>query len=148
MTGIYIHVPFCKRKCPYCSFYSVEYDEGLCESYVIALKRNIEKYKGEAVFIDTVYFGGGTPSLLTPYQVRDILKSVNESFILAPEMEITMEANPSSVDFDKLCDLITESPDSAVLVIRFDNIIFLLNILYILIIIVFRIYSYPIIIHF
>lgn len=103
MTGIYIHVPFCKRKCPYCSFYSVEYDEGLAEAYVLALKRNIEKYKGEAVFVDTVYFGGGTPSLLKPMQIFSILKSIRDSFVLSPDTEITMEANPSSVDFDKLC---------------------------------------------
>lgn len=103
MTGIYIHVPFCKRKCPYCSFYSVEYDEGLADAFVLAVKRNIEKYKGEAIFADTVYFGGGTPSLLSPLQIRDILKSVRESFVLAPDTEITMEANPSSVDFEKLC---------------------------------------------
>lgn len=103
MIGIYIHIPFCKRKCPYCSFYSVEYDEELVQAYVLALKRNIEKYKGEAIFADTVYFGGGTPSLLSPLQIKDILKSVKESFVLAPDTEITMEANPSSVDFDKLC---------------------------------------------
>lgn len=103
MTGIYIHIPFCKRKCPYCSFYSVEYDKELAEAYVLALRRNIEKYKGEAIFVDTVYFGGGTPSLLSPLQIRDILKSVKESFVLAPDTEITMEANPSSVDSDKLC---------------------------------------------
>ena len=103
MTGIYIHVPFCRRKCPYCSFYSIPYDEGLAEAYVCALKRNIEKYKGEAVFADTVYFGGGTPSMLSPAQIRDVLKSVKESFVLAPDTEITMEANPSGVDFSKLC---------------------------------------------
>ncbi len=103
MVGIYIHVPFCKRKCPYCSFYSVEYDEKIAEAYVSALKRNIEKYKGQAIFADTVYFGGGTPSLLSPLQIFSILQSVRKSFILAPETEITMEANPSSVDFDKLC---------------------------------------------
>lgn len=103
MTGIYIHIPFCKRKCPYCSFYSVEYDEGLCEAYVYALKRNIEKYKGEAVIVDTVYFGGGTPSMLTPLQIKSILASVKDSFVLSPDTEITMEANPSSVDYEKLC---------------------------------------------
>lgn len=103
MVGIYIHVPFCKRKCPYCSFYSVEYDKELCEAYVCALKRNIEKYKDEAIFVDTIYFGGGTPSLLSPLQINSILYSIRQSFVLSPDTEITMEANPSSVDFDKLC---------------------------------------------
>lgn len=104
LTGIYIHVPFCKRKCPYCDFYSVTYDEGMAEAYVCAVKRNLDRYRDSAVFVDTVYFGGGTPSLLSPEQIGDILSSVRKNFIVAPETEITMEANPSSVDFEKLCD--------------------------------------------
>ena len=103
MNGIYIHIPFCKRKCPYCSFYSVEYDEALADAYVCALRRNIEKYKDEAIFADTVYFGGGTPSLLSPLQINEILTAVRQSFIMPDDVEITIEANPSSVDYEKLC---------------------------------------------
>lgn len=104
MTGIYIHVPFCLRKCPYCDFYSITYDKELSDAYVSALKRNFQRYKKDAVIVDTVYFGGGTPSLLSPEQISDIIQSLKTNFVFTPEVEITMEANPSSVDFEKLCE--------------------------------------------
>ena len=99
--GIYIHVPFCLRKCPYCDFYSVKYDEYMMSKYVDAVCRNIERYKGHGITADTVYFGGGTPSLLAPFQVQRILDSINKSFKLGSP-EITLEANPCSVDSEKL----------------------------------------------
>ena len=67
MTGIYIHVPFCKRKCPYCDFYSVCRPE-LYEDYTQAVCRNIEAFKGRDIKCDTIYFGGGTPSVLSAEQ--------------------------------------------------------------------------------
>ena len=100
-VGIYIHVPFCLRKCPYCDFYSVEYDDITVQKYVYAVCRNIEKYKDMGVKVDTVYFGGGTPSLLTPEQVGMILNCISDNFITVSP-EITLEANPCSVNFDKL----------------------------------------------
>ena len=102
MTGIYIHIPFCLRKCPYCDFYSVRIDNGLLESYIDALCRNFraEKYRG--VKADTIYFGGGTPSVLTGGQVRRIIQGLYESFCIADDAEITIEANPCTVDRDKL----------------------------------------------
>lgn len=102
MTGIYIHVPFCKRKCPYCDFYSVEEDKGLMEAYICALKRNFNRYKKEAVICDTIYFGGGTPSLLEPFEIGEILASIKKNFVVTDNAEITIEANPSSLDFEKL----------------------------------------------
>ena len=102
MTGIYIHVPFCLRKCPYCDFYSRSYSPELAESYVSAAKRSISAYSGMGITADTVYFGGGTPSLLTPGQVSEILDSISDSVTLCSP-EITLEANPSSISSEKLC---------------------------------------------
>jgi oxygen-independent coproporphyrinogen-3 oxidase len=87
--GLYIHVPFCEKKCRYCDFYSVTQTE-LVTEYTKAVKRNIENY-GDINF-DTVYFGGGTPSLLSPVQIDDILQSVKKT----RGCEITLECNPNS----------------------------------------------------
>lgn len=97
MTGIYIHVPFCKRKCPYCGFYSVEYDAELKSDYIRALKRSMEPYRHSEIEADTVYFGGGTPSLLTPDEIGDILNEIRCTFVLKSDSQITLEANPTSV---------------------------------------------------
>lgn len=102
MLGIYIHVPFCLRKCPYCAFYSIAYSESLKDAYVKAVARNIRKYSDMHLPCDTVYFGGGTPSLLTPRDIYTILEAVRTGFNLSPSSEITMEANPSSVTSDSL----------------------------------------------
>lgn len=103
--SIYIHIPFCEQKCPYCDFYSVsnsnEYD-----SYVENLKRLIayysNKYKRK---IATVYFGGGTPSVLKADRLVEILKAVKDNFSIDINAEITVEVNPCSsrdLDFYKL----------------------------------------------
>lgn len=102
MLGIYIHIPFCLRKCPYCAFYSKAYNEQLIKSYVSALIRNIKSYKPKQLPADTVYFGGGTPSLLSVNDVRALISALSESFKLSLDCEITLEANPSSVDYEKL----------------------------------------------
>ena len=100
MTGIYIHVPFCKRKCPYCDFYSVCRPE-LYEDYIQAVCRNIEAFKGRDIKCDTIYFGGGTPSVLSAEQVGRIIDTAGKCFDLC-QPEITLEANPSSVDREKM----------------------------------------------
>lgn len=102
MLGIYIHVPFCLRKCPYCAFYSISYSESLKDSYVSAIAQNIRKYSELALPCDTVYFGGGTPSLLTPQDIHTIMEAISQSFNLSPTSEVTMEANPSSVTPESL----------------------------------------------
>lgn len=101
MTGIYIHVPFCLRKCPYCDFYSEVYGAELAERYVQAVCRNIAALKSDDISADTVYFGGGTPSLLSLGQLYRILDAVQKSVHLY-DPEITLEANPSSTDNEKL----------------------------------------------
>lgn len=104
-AGIYIHVPFCLRKCPYCAFYSVKYCADTAQRYKEAVIRNIvgygERYRG-CLPVDTVYFGGGTPSLLSPFEVSEILESIRRSFRLSPGAEITLEVNPCTVDLSHM----------------------------------------------
>lgn len=105
MTGIYIHIPFCARKCPYCDFYSVKYRQDLAEAYVAALCRNIARLRGLEISADSVYFGGGTPALLSGGQLQKILQAVRDSVQLkAPE--ITLEANPANLTDRKIGELL------------------------------------------
>ena len=93
--GLYIHVPFCRRKCVYCDFYSLSGREGMIDAYVNAVIRNIKAYGGR---YDTVYFGGGTPSLLSPEHIYSILSSAD----IEMGAEISAECNPDSVTAEKL----------------------------------------------
>ena len=92
-AGIYLHIPFCVKKCPYCDFYSLPYSEPLKDRYVAALLRDINSVEGRPA-ADSVYFGGGTPSLLDPADFSAILSAISEKFTLSPESEITAELNP------------------------------------------------------
>lgn len=103
--GLYIHVPFCGRKCRYCAFYSDCYSPVLAEEYVNAVIRNIRHYSDKNQVVDTLYFGGGTPSLLTPMQLERIISTAVESFNLTEDAEITLEANPNTINPQKLCEL-------------------------------------------
>jgi oxygen-independent coproporphyrinogen-3 oxidase len=113
-TGIYIHIPFCRSRCSYCDFATGQYDSGLSERYVRALVKEISTFTATHTTtrdslsdgsreadasqeIDTIYFGGGTPSLLTPAQVELILATVRENFRVTSDAEITMEMNPGTV---------------------------------------------------
>lgn len=100
--GIYIHVPFCGKKCAYCDFYSESYKKDTVSQYVDAVIRNLKFYSDKSKITDTVYFGGGTPSLLSPEQIGRILDKINNSFILSENPEITLETNPNTVDSEKL----------------------------------------------
>ncbi len=103
--GIYLHIPFCRGKCPYCDFYSLQADEALQRRYLGALGEQIRQW-GEALPrpVSSVYFGGGTPSLLDAAALADLLQTLRGSFSLLPDAEITMECNPSdAADFDFRC---------------------------------------------
>ncbi len=100
--GIYIHVPFCGRKCPYCDFYSVPYSAGTVRDYTDAVLRNIRHYSEPERAVSTLYFGGGTPSLLTPEQLGSIISEVRKNFRLSGSAEITLEANPNTLTPEKL----------------------------------------------
>ncbi|HEX8355226.1 MAG TPA: radical SAM family heme chaperone HemW [Pyrinomonadaceae bacterium] len=98
-AGIYIHVPFCRSRCSYCDFATGAYEGALAESYVRALACEIEAFarvEGR-VEVDTVYFGGGTPSLLTPEQVSRVLEAVRRRFDVDARAEVTLEMNPGTV---------------------------------------------------
>lgn len=98
-SGLYIHVPFCAGKCPYCDFYSAKADEEGMDRYVLALCEEIKRKSEEYPFsADTIYFGGGTPSLLGAKRLNRILAEICKYFIPAENAEITVECNPSSVD--------------------------------------------------
>ena len=103
--GIYIHVPFCAKKCAYCDFYSENYRKNTVSQYVEAVIRNLKAYSDKSRLTDTVYFGGGTPSLLSPEQIKIILDTVENNFVLSEKPEITLETNPNTVNFNKLSEL-------------------------------------------
>ena len=98
MTGIYIHIPFCIRKCPYCDFYSFKADETEKDSYLKAVLLCLSKWKEKiSDSIDTVYFGGGTPSVFGESRISKVLSFIKDNYDLCDDAEITVECNPSSV---------------------------------------------------
>jgi len=110
MRGIYVHVPFCVRKCGYCDFYSVAGGEEARDGFPALVEREMDlllhAYPGEAdIPADTVYFGGGTPTVLGPDRLRRLLAAIRSRFPVAEDAEITTEANPGTVtgdDFSRL----------------------------------------------
>ena len=98
--GIYLHVPFCAHICPYCDFNTYAGQEALIPRYVAALEREIARQGAELAGrpAQTLFFGGGTPSLLSPEDVGRLIRAVRASFDLSPEAEVSLEANPTSVD--------------------------------------------------
>lgn len=103
MAGIYIHVPFCHRKCSYCDFYSVGKSK-LNDDFpeLIVRELNLRKDYLPTNQIETVYFGGGTPSLLSTSQIEVILTSINKIFSVSSSPEITLEANPDDLTLELL----------------------------------------------
>jgi oxygen-independent coproporphyrinogen-3 oxidase len=105
--SLYLHIPFCSHRCAYCDFNTYAGQEGSIPAYVDALCREIEftgRNAPEKLTLHTVFFGGGTPSLLTPIQFAVVLRSISDAFILS-EPEITIEANPGTVSLADLRDL-------------------------------------------
>lgn len=101
---LYVHIPFCVRKCAYCDFLSAPADEALRQEYVEALIREIAGYKKmyQDCYVPAVFIGGGTPSILSSGQIRGIFSALRDSFRIRPEAEITLEANPGTVTEEKL----------------------------------------------
>ena len=97
-AGIYIHIPFCRSRCSYCDFATGIYNADAAERYVAAVAREIDAF-AEADFaqVDTIYFGGGTPSLLTSDQLENLLNCVRRRFSVADDVEVTLEMNPGTV---------------------------------------------------
>ncbi len=111
MPGLYLHIPFCEHKCIYCDFYSLAPTEermdgdAMMASFVEALRREIVLRSGSgtsALVWDTIFFGGGTPSLMRPEQLAAILSDLRHSYRIDPAAEVTMEANPGTVSEERL----------------------------------------------
>jgi oxygen-independent coproporphyrinogen-3 oxidase len=100
-AGLYLHIPFCSRKCGYCDFFSVP-DAGLIPRFLEALHREIDLYRGEFTGFDTIYLGGGTPSLLSIRQLETLLEKIRQSFDILPDPEITIETNPADLGRQEL----------------------------------------------
>lgn len=101
--GLYVHIPFCVRKCNYCDFCSFPIcDLGWRGEYINKLCEEIRSYKDRKVSLDTIFFGGGTPSLLSPSEFRKICSAIRESFVILPDAEFTVESNPKTLDEEKL----------------------------------------------
>jgi len=98
-AGLYIHVPFCKSKCGYCSFYSIK-SLNLIPDFTSALNIEMKFYGKIFKSFDTIYLGGGTPSLLSAQQIESILKSVGKLYKIDPHAEITIEVNPGDVSLE------------------------------------------------
>ncbi len=94
MTGLYFHIPFCAKKCPYCDFFSASYHKETVQQYLAAIIRNLSAYAPEEM-VDTIYFGGGTPSLLSAAQIDEILNACAQYAHLCKDPEITLEFNPT-----------------------------------------------------
>ena len=98
-AGLYIHIPFCRSRCSYCDFATGIYETSLTERYVRALVEEIGNWDEIEVprSVDTIYFGGGTPSLLSPAQLSAILETIQSRFAVEVDAEVTMEMNPGTV---------------------------------------------------
>ncbi len=101
-AGLYIHIPFCSSRCSYCDFATGLYQSELAEAYVRAVVEEIRSSRQMEDEVDTIYFGGGTPSLLGPSQLERILLALHDHFEIDRSAEITLEINPGSVNSEKL----------------------------------------------
>ncbi len=102
--GIYVHIPFCAKKCPYCDFYSLNASDEIKDDYAKAVIKSFSLYK-KGIKIDTVYFGGGTPYLMGEKRLGKILTAIKKHFSLTSDAEITLEANPAGIDLNELISL-------------------------------------------
>lgn len=101
-AGLYIHIPFCRSRCSYCDFATGIYQDDLASSYVRAVIDEIAMTRHAGARVGTVYFGGGTPSLLTPAQLDQILSALHRQFQIDSGPEVTVEMNPGTINSDQL----------------------------------------------
>ncbi|NNK84047.1 MAG: radical SAM family heme chaperone HemW, partial [Desulfobacterales bacterium] len=101
--GIYIHIPFCMSKCPYCDFYSIT-DTSLKQRFISALIREMNLTYNVPFNCDTLYIGGGTPSVLEPKIITQIIDTAFSLYKLSPDSEVTLEINPGTVSLEKLIE--------------------------------------------
>ena len=101
---LYVHIPFCVRKCDYCDFLSAPATEAARKQYVEALKREImqESLQYKEYSVDTVFFGGGTPSILKGEEIAECMGTLRQYYQVSPDAEVTLEMNPGTADRNKL----------------------------------------------
>jgi oxygen-independent coproporphyrinogen III oxidase len=104
LPGLYIHIPFCIRKCAYCAFYSLT-DLTLIPDFLAALRHEMSLNKGVNREFDTVYIGGGTPSVLAAADLEQLIGDIRAAFTITPDAEITIETNPGDITADLLAAL-------------------------------------------
>lgn len=104
-NSLYIHIPFCIRKCIYCDFLSIRHDQNIAGDYVTALINELDIRKEAAGEIKTIYIGGGTPTTLTTQELIRLIQALRTSFRIMPDAEITIEANPGTIDREKISAL-------------------------------------------
>lgn len=104
MSALYLHIPFCEKKCIYCDFYSIETFE-LIDDFIDSIVTEID-YRSRVIdkstWFTSIFFGGGTPSLLTPLQLEKITNELHRSFSISSDIEFTVECNPGTIDEEKL----------------------------------------------
>ncbi len=101
LPGLYIHIPFCRTKCPYCDFYSCT-EVPLVNDFILALEQELFFYCTSFPAVGTVYLGGGTPTVLPDSALAAILAMVRRHVAVAPDAEITLEANPNDLNMERL----------------------------------------------
>ena len=101
MLGLYVHIPFCSAICNYCNFNRQLFDAGVKAQYVQALLAEIRR-AGDGAPADTIFFGGGTPSLLEPGEIGDVIHACRAAFALTDDAEVTLEANPETISAERL----------------------------------------------
>src|SRR5574340_591233 len=104
LPSLYVHIPFCLKKSDYCGFYSVT-DRTLIPDFLAALRREMELYRNPGREFDTVYIGGGTPSVLDPADLVGLIADLRTAFTIQPAAEITIEVNPGDITIDLLSAL-------------------------------------------
>ena len=104
--GIYVHIPFCKKKCEYCDFVSFSEIEDIQKQYIEALILDIRNSSliVKDYEIDTIYFGGGTPSYIESKYILNVLNAIKENYNVLENAEITIEVNPGTINKEKLLD--------------------------------------------
>ena len=101
--GLYIHIPFCKRKCKYCDFVSFSCDDKKIHEYFNSLEKEIENCKIDEE-VSTIYIGGGTPSFVHSQYIINIMSLIRKKIRIKNDAEITIEINPGTIDKEKLLD--------------------------------------------
>lgn len=111
MAGIYIHIPFCRQKCHYCNFYTVisrKYRKQFITSLLLEMQQRVEYLDKQVV--NTIYFGGGTPSILEPQEINLIINNIKKHYTVSEQAEITLETNPDDLSTTYLTKLKNETP--------------------------------------